>query len=208
MENNYVYRILQVRAAAALLAASVLFAQADATTYVPSQTFKTGTRIACVLDEHLDSSKLSYGDKFKLRVVDPSLPALQGSEIIGYITDVQQPSAGNRARVGFMLTSIHLANGTKKSISAYVVSKRVVPINPGAQYAQRQQVAPMTGVPYGTVTPGPIAWEMRVGNGPSTVQSQSPNLGGYVYATNAHEAIVVNAGQPVTVELSASLTIP
>jgi hypothetical protein len=190
------------------LAASVLVTPAGATTFVQSQTFKAGTRIACVLDVHMDSSKLAYGDKFKLRVVDTSHPVLVGSEIIGYITEVRQPSGTNRARVGFMLTTIQLPNGKKKSISATVVNRRVVPINPGAQSASRQQLSPMTGVPYGTVTPGPIAWQMTVGNGPSTVQSQSPNLGGYVYATSAHEPIVVNAGTSVTVQLSESLTVP
>ena len=209
MENNYVYRTSLIRAAVLLLAASIVPAAAGATTFVPSQTYKSGTKIACVLDEHLDSSKLAYGDKFKLRIVDPNFPALQGSEIIGYITDVRQPHGVNRARVGFMLTSIHLSNGEKKSISATVVSKRVVPINPSAQYASRQQLSPMAGVPYGTVTPGPIAWQMRIGNGPSSVQSPaSQNLGGYVYATSNGEPIVVNAGTPVTVELSASLTVP
>jgi hypothetical protein len=204
-----VYRTSLTKAAAILLAAAMVPVAARATTLVPSQTYKSGTKIACVLDEHLDSSKLAYGDKFKLRIVDPNFPALQGGHITGYITDVRQPHGVDRARVGFMLTSIHLSNGEKKSISATVVSKRVVPINPSAQYASRQQLSPMAGVPYGTVTPGPIAWQMRIGNGPSSVQSPaSQNLGGYVYATSNKEPIVVNAGTPVTVELSSNLTVP
>ncbi len=203
------YRTSLIKAGAVLLAAAIVPTAAGATTLVPSQTYKSGTKIACVLDEHLDSSKLAYGDKFKLRIVDPNFPALQGAHITGYITDVRQPHGVDRARVGFMLTSIHLSNGEKKSISATVVSKRVVPINPSAQYASRQQLSPMAGVPYGTVTPGPIAWQMRIGNGPSSVQSPaSQNLGGYVYATSNNEPIVVNAGTPVTVELSANLTVP
>jgi hypothetical protein len=209
MENNYVYRTSLIKVAAVLLATSFFPTAAGATTFVTSQTYKAGTRIACVLDEHLDSSKLAYGDKFKLQVVDPNFPTLHGAKIIGYITDVRQPHGIDRARVGFMLTSIHLSNGEKKSISATVVSKRVVPMNPSAQYASRQQLSPMAGVPYGTVTPGPIAWQMRIGNGPSSVQSPaSQNLGGYVYATSNGEPIVVNAGTAVTVELSANLTIP
>jgi hypothetical protein len=199
---------LPTRAAAVLLAASIFPASAGATTLVTSQTFKAGTKIACVLDTRMDSSKLAYGDKFKLRVIDTAHPALHGSEIVGYITDVRQPSGVDRARVGFFLTSIDLPNGTKKSISAYVVSKRVVQINSVAQRASRQ-LSPMAGVPYGTVTPGPIAWQMRLGSGPSTVkENQSPSLGGYVYASNAHELIIVPAGQSVTVELASDLTIP
>ena len=212
MENNCVFRTLRANSAAAIAAALLLtisLAPATATTLVPSQTFKSGTKIATVLEAKVDSTNLSYGDKFKLKIVDTSLPALEGSEIVGYVTDVTQPSGTTRARIGFFLTTIHLSNGTKKSISAYVVSKRVVQYNPSAQYAQRQQVAPMTGVPNGTVTPGPIAWQMRLGNGPSTVrQNSSPSLGGYVYALGPHEPIVVPAGAPVTVELQEPLTIP
>jgi hypothetical protein len=209
MENSYVCQTLPAKAvAAALLVAAFLFARADATTLVPSQTFKTGTKIACVLDEHLDSSKLSYGTAFKLRVVDTSHPALVGAEIHGFITDVEPPAGLNRARVGFFLTSIHLPNGHKKSISAYVVNRGVVQINPVAQQASRQ-LSPMAGVPNGTVTPGPIAWQMRLGSGPSSVaQSSSPSLGGYIYAAKPHEPIIVPAGTSVTVELAQPLTIP
>jgi hypothetical protein len=144
-----------------------------------------------------------------LKVVDTSQPALQGSEIIGYITDVRQPAGATKGRVGFFLTTIQLANGKQKSITAYVINKRVKQYNPTAQYQQRQQVSPMAGVPYGTVTPGPVAWQMQMGSGgPSTVkQSQSTSLGGYVYE-EGHWPIVVNAGTPVTVELASNLTIP
>ncbi|HEY1883532.1 MAG TPA: hypothetical protein VGG51_10885 [Candidatus Cybelea sp.] len=206
------YQTLRTKAAVAAGAFVLLcgsLAPAGATTFTSSQTLKSGTRIACVLDEHMDSSKLKYGDKFTLRVTDTSHPVLAGSEIIGYITEVRQPGGANRARVGFMLTAIKLSNGKKKSISATVISKRVVPINPGAQSASRQQLSPMAGVPYGTATPGPIAWQMNIGSGPSNVNtSSSPNLGGYVYAMNSNEPIVVNAGTPVTVELTESLTVP
>jgi hypothetical protein len=209
MENSFVYRTLPVRLAAVAAAFAACATLAQATTIVPSQTFKSGTRIKCVLEEHMDSSKLAYGDKFRLRIVDISYPALHGSYIVGWITDVHQPKGTDRARVAFYLTTLHLPNGEKKNISAYVVNKGVVQNNPSAQYQQRQRLSPMTGVPYGTVTPGPIAWQMRLGSGPSTVkQSQSGTLGGYVYGTSAHEPIVVNAGTSVTVELAENLTIP
>jgi hypothetical protein len=212
VENSYVFRISRPKFWATtlgLVTGAVWFAPAGAVTYIPSQTFRAGTRIACVLEARLDSSKLAYGDKFRLAVVDTTLPALHGSYIVGWITDVQQPTGSTRARVGFFLTTIHLPNGKKKSISAYVVNKRVVQFNPASQYAQRQQLSPMAGVPYGTVTPGPIAFQMRLGNGPSSVkQTQSPTLGGYVYGLNAHEPIIVPAGTSVTVELAENLTIP
>jgi hypothetical protein len=206
-----VFRILQasVAAAIALFIGLALLAPADAVQYQPSQTIKSGTRIACVLDERLDSSKLSYGDTFKLRVVDTSVSVLTGSEILGYITDVRKPSGTEQGRIGFFLTNILLPNGKKKTITAYVLHKRVVQYNPAAQYAQRQRLSPTAGLPYGTVTPGPIAWEMRIGNGPSTVhQSHSPSLGGYVYAGASQWPIIAAAGTPVTVELAENLTIP
>ncbi len=181
---------------------------AHATTLVPSQTVRAGTRIACVLDKPVNSATAKYGDEFQLRVVDTSHPALAGSKIVGYIAGVTQPSGLDRAKMSFFLTSIHLANGTKKSISAYVVNKGVVNYNPVAQQAARQ---PMTApMPNGVVTPGPVAWQMNIGGGGSVSVSNRPSglLGGTVYAKNAHEPIVVPAGTPVTVELQQDLTIP
>lgn len=197
-------------AAALFLAAFALMLPARAVQLVPSQTFKSGTKIACTLDELMDSSKLSYGDTFKLKVVDTSYPALQGSEIKGYITDVKKPSGGEQGRVGFFLTSITLPNGTKKPITAYVVNRRVTQYNPTAQYAQRQQLSPGAGRPYGSVTPGPVAWQMNMGSGPSTVtpHHHSQSLGGYVYASASQWPIIVQPGTSVTVELAESLTIP
>lgn len=191
-----------------MAAAGLALSRADATQFVPSHTYKAGTRIACVLEEHLDSSKLSYGDSFRLRVVDTALPALHGAVIIGYVTEVHKPAGANEGRVAFFLTTIALRNGEKKSISAYIVNRGVVRYNPGAQYQQRQQLSPMTGVPVGTITPGPIAWQMNLGSGPSSVrQSNGVSLaGGYVYARKW--PIVVSAGTAVTAELAQALTIP
>lgn len=201
------YRTLPARAAAALLAASVLLAQAQAAPFVPSQTFKAGTKIACVLDASINSTTLKYGDKFKLRVVDTSHPALVGSHITGWITEVTQPSGVARAKVAFFLTTIHLSNGTKKSISAYVVSKRVTPYNPGAVQAVRNAPPPM---PNGVLTPGPVAWQMNFGGGakPSISTRPSGSLGGTIYAQSPHEPIIIPAGQSVTIELQQDLTIP
>jgi hypothetical protein len=206
-----VSRTLQARLsvpALAVVLCGVSLAPAVATTLVPSQTFKAGTKINCVLDETFNSTNAKYGDKFKLRVVDPSHPALEGSHITGWITEVDQPSGLNRAKVVFFLTTIHLANGTKKPISAYVVSKRVTPYNPMAVQASRHQIsAPM---PNGFVTPGPIAWQAKIGSSGAVQVSNRPTgtVGGMVYAQNAHEPIVVPPGQPVTIELQQNLTIP
>jgi hypothetical protein len=204
-----VYRILQAKsplAAAAALVVLALSIPAGAVQYQPSQTIKRGTKIACVLDRYIDSSKISYGDTFKLRVVDTSIPVLHGSEILGYITDVKKPSGTEQGRVGFFLTSIKLPNGEKKPITAYVVNRRVTQYNPAAQQASRQMMA--APMPNGFTTPGPIAWQMNVGpGGPSTVgQYHSQSLGGYVYTSKW--PIIVEQGTSVTVELAENLTVP
>ena len=205
--SNFVYRTSFVKAAALAFAACFAFGRSDATSFLPSHTYRAGTRIACVLEERLDSSRLSYGHAFRLRVVDASLPALHGAVVIGYITEVHRPAGGNQGRVGFFLTTIELRNGEKKPISAYIVNRGVVRYNPAAQYQQRQQLSPMAGVPYGTITPGPIAWQMNVGNGPSSArESSSTTVGGYVYGMRW--PIVAAAGTAVTVELAHNLTIP
>lgn len=205
------FRILRRNAAAAALAfiaCAALIAPAVAVTYLPSQTIRAGTKIACVLEESVSSATAKYGDTFKLRVVDVSHPALQGAVVHGYITDVRQPAGLNRARIGFWLTSIHLRNGKSKPISAYVVNRRVVQMNAAAQHAVTQQLPPSQ--PYGTTTPGPIAWEMRIGGGgkPTFSNHSGGLLGGYIYGTSAHEPIVIPSGVSVTVELQSDLTIP
>jgi len=206
-----VCQTLQAKAtAAALLVALGSLAPARATNFIPAQTIKAGTKIACVLEEAFNSTNAKYGDKFKLRVVDTSHPALQGSWVTGWITEVDQPSGMSKAKVTFFLTTIHLSNGTKKSISAYVVSRRVTQYNPAAIQAYRQQMAANPPMPNGFTTPGPVAWQMNIGSNGSTSVSNRPtgSLGGTVYATNTHEPIVVPAGQPVTIELEQDLTIP
>lgn len=196
-----------VAAALAVLACGLPFAPALAVSYLPSQTFRAGTKIACILEETVNSATLHVGTDFKLRVADPSHPALQGATIHGYVTDVTQPGGLNRARIGFLITRIHLRNGRTKPISAYVVNRSVVQYNPAAQAAARRQLPPSQ--PYGTVTPGPIAWEMRIGNGPPEIGNKPHTaVGGYLYAAKANEPIVVRYGTPVTVELANDLTIP
>ncbi len=213
MENSCVYQTLQTKFSASAIAialCTVSIAPAEATTLVPSQTFKAGTKLACVVDQTMSSATLQYGDKFHLRVVDTSQPALAGSEVVGYIAEVTQPSGMNRAKVSFFLTSIHLRNGTKKSISAYVVNKGVTPYNPAAIQQYRQHMAAAPPMPNGVVTPGPVAWQMKIGSsGPATISTRPGGLlGGTVYAAGPHEPIVVAAGTPVTIELQQPLTIP
>jgi hypothetical protein len=206
-----VFQTLQARLSAPVVAAilcAAAFAPARSTTLVPSQTFRAGTKIACVLDKEFDSASAKYGDEFKLRIVDTSHPGLVGAKVYGYVTEVDQPSGINHAKVTFFLTSIHLPNGTHKPISAYVVNSRVVRYNPAAVQASRQSAAAV--MPHGVVTPGPIAWQMNFGGSgsPSISNRPSGTLGGTVYAANTHEAIVVPAGTPVTIELQQNLTIP
>lgn len=208
MENSYVFQTSQVKTAlAATLIACAMSAPAGATTLIPSQTIRAGTKINCVLDMAINSATAKYGDKFKLRVVDTSHPALVGSHITGWITEVTQPSGMDRAKVTFFLTTIHLSNGTKKSISAYVVNRRVTPYNPGAVQAARNIPPPM---PNGVLTPGPVAWQMNFGGSAKPAISTRPSgsLGGTIYAQNAHEPIIIPAGQSVTIELQQDLTIP
>jgi hypothetical protein len=177
---------------------------------VPSQTFRAGTRIACVLDKTFNSTTAKYGDEFKLRVVDTSHPALEGSKIVGYVTEVRQPSGTSRAMVRFFLTSIHLANGSSKPITAYVVNKGVVPFNPTSNSSSARVNQAMLAMPHGFTTPGPVAWQMSFGSGskPSVSNAPAGTAGGTVYARDAREPIIVPAGTSVIVELQQPLTIP
>lgn len=204
------YQTSQAKArlsAAFAVMAFALTVPAGATTFVPSQTIRAGTKINCVLDESVNSATAKYGDDFRLRVVDTSHPVLEGAEIHGWITQVQQPSGATRAKLTFLLTKIHLRNGTKKSISAYIVNRGVVQYNPQAQQAVRQPM--MAPMPNGFATPGPVAWQMNVGSGGVHVSNRASGaLGGYIYASNANEPIIIRTGASVVVELQQDLTIP
>lgn len=169
-------------------------------------TLKAGTTILCTLDETVDSATLHAGADFKLRVNDPSQPALTGAEIVGHVSDVTQPSGSTRARVGFLLDYVRFANAKREPIRAYVLNKSVVATNTQSTGAASRFALP----PMPTRTPGPIAWQMRIGGGqkPSVGPSAVGATGGYIYAQKSNETIVITPGAAVTIELANSLQIP
>jgi hypothetical protein len=199
-------RLKARRAAAALIGGAALlatFAIAQAAT-VPS-----GTKILCVLAQGVDSSTLKVGADFKLRVDDPAQPALAGATIHGHVTDVAGPGGMARARIGFVLDYIHFKNGTRANVHASVASRNVTATNTAAarQEALKFSLPPM---PSGTVTPGPIAWQMtfRRDAAPSVSPPPAGNSGGYVYAQKSNETIVIPPGSPVTIILTSTLHTP
>lgn len=192
---------LAVAAALALSAAN----GADAATTIPS-----GTKILCVLKHGINSATITVGSDFSLIVDDPSQPALQGAAIHGTITDVAGPGGATRARIGFIVSFIKFGNGTRAGIHANVVSKYVVQSNTAAVAKQEAVKFTLPAMPYGTVTPGPILWQMhfRQGAAPSVSPPPAGNTSGYVYAQKSNEAIVIPPGSPVTIQLTSNLTAP
>lgn len=187
--------------AVATLAATVAVAQAA--------TIANGTKVLCVLSQGVNSATLKVGADFKLRVDDPTEPNLAGATIHGHVTDVAGPGGLTRARIGFMLDYIRFKDGTRASIHANVVSKNVTQTNTAVakQEAVKFSLPPM---PNGTVTPGPVAWQMhfRKDAAPSVSPPPAGNTSGYVYAQKSNENIVIPPGSPVTIALTSSLTTP
>jgi hypothetical protein len=198
----------------AVLLAGLAFAMSGAAN--AAGTIRASTKIQCVLAAGVDSSTLKVGTDFKLRVDDPSQPALAGATIHGHVTDVNGPAGLTRAAIGFVIDYIHFKNGTRSNIHAHILSKNVT--NTNTAYAQQERVKlslpPMT--PYGTVTPGPIAWQMSIplgnsgGQGSSVSVGPRPigNTGGYIYAAKPYENIVIPPGSPVTIQLTNDLATP
>lgn len=193
--------------AAAVLAAIVALASASAvwaTTTVPS-----GTKIVCVLGQAVNSATLKAGSDFTLRVDDPSQPALAGAVVHGHVTDVTAPAGLTRARIGFMLDYIRFKNGYRSNVHANVVGKNVTQTNTAvaAREAVKFSLPPM---PNGTVTPGPIAWQLhfRRDAAPSVTPPPAGNTSGYVYAQKSNETIVIPPGSPVTIQLTSALVVP
>ena len=172
-------------------------------------TIPSGTTLRCVLSQGVNSSTLTTGTDFKLHVDDPAQPSLAGATIHGHVTDVAGPGGLTRARIGFMLDYIRFKNGTRASIHANIVSKNVTQTNTALvqQEAVKFSLPPM---PHGTVTPGPIAWQMnfRKDAAPSVSPPPAGNTSGYVYAQKSNENIVIPPGSPVTITLTSGLTTP
>jgi hypothetical protein len=195
--------VLKVAAlvAVASLAATVGAAQAA--------TIANGTKVLCVLGQGVNSATLKVGTDFKLHVDDPTQPNLTGATIHGHVTDVAGPGGLTRARIGFILDYIRFKDGSRASIHASVVSKNVTQTNTAVakQEAVKFSLPPM---PNGTVTPGPVAWQMhfRKDAAPSVSPPPAGNTSGYVYAQKSNENIVIPPGSPVTIALTSSLTTP
>ncbi|MEO6836608.1 MAG: hypothetical protein ABI231_11990 [Candidatus Tumulicola sp.] len=188
-------------AVAVVILASVAVAQAA--------TVPSGAKILCVLAQGVNSATLKVGEDFTFRIDDPAQPALAGAAIHGHVTDVAAPGGMTRARIGFMLDYIRFKNGTRGSIHANIVSKNVTQTNTAVarQEALKFSLPPM---PNGTVTPGPIAWQMhfRKDAAPSVSPPPAGNTSGYVYAQKSNQNIVIPPGSPVTILLTSDLTTP
>lgn len=203
-----VRRLIPALFATAMLA-SIAVAASAATFSPGNTTLKAGTKIGCVLAATVNSATLKDGADFKLRVDDPSHPELAGATIHGHVTEVSQPSGLNRARIGFTLDYIRFKDGARQPIHAQVLSKAVVYTNTAYAAAERRKLF-LPPAPTGTVTPGPIAFQMTIGGGGKGVSVTPPpvgNSGGYVYAKSAHEPIVIPPGTPVTIALTSSLHV-
>ena len=168
----------------------------------------SGTKFRAVLHKGIDSRTLTEGTNFVLHVDEPTQPALDGATIHGHITDVAQPGGIDRARIGFVFDYIKFQDGTRAPIHVQVLSKNVTQTN-SAEVRKEAAKFSLPPMPVGTVTPGPIAWQMtfRRGASPSYTPKPSGLSGGYVYAANSNENIVIPPGTPVTMQLTNSLTV-
>ncbi|HTU81165.1 MAG TPA: hypothetical protein VMF61_03495 [Candidatus Acidoferrales bacterium] len=193
---------------ATIAVVAVWAASASAVTLTSGAKVKAGTKVACILAEGVDSRTLKVGSDFELRIDDPSQPALQGAKIVGHVTDVAGPGGLDRARIGFTFDYIRFADKTRSPIHAIVLARNVTQVNTAAarQEAARFQLPPM---PVGTVTPGPIAFQInfRQDAAPSVTPPPVGQSSGYVYAQKSNENIVIPSGTSVTIQLTHDLTV-
>jgi hypothetical protein len=172
-------------------------------------TIPNGTKFITVTHKGIDSATLTPGTDFKLHVDDPSQPALDGALVVGHVTGVTGPGGMSRASISFVFDYIQLKSGKKLPLHAAVVSQNVTQTNTAQQRNEQVKFSlpPMTT---GTVTPGPIAWQMHFSgdSSPSVTAPPTGGAGGVVYAQQPNEAIVIPPGSPVTLQLTADLTTP
>ncbi|HKE36526.1 MAG TPA: hypothetical protein VKB39_03790 [Candidatus Baltobacteraceae bacterium] len=175
-----------------------------------SGNLPAGTVIHAAIGQVVDSRTLTEGSSFQLLIDEPTIPAIDGASIHGNITDVEGPSGLDRARIGFVLTNIHFKNGKKEPIHAQVMNKNVTYVNTAEVKREQAKFKLPPMLPTGTVTPGPIAFQVtfRPGHKPSVTPPPVGNSGGYVYAANSNENIVIPAGTLVTMKLTSNLALP
>jgi hypothetical protein len=173
-------------------------------------TIPNGTKFIAVTHKGINSATLTPGTDFKLHVDDPSQPALAGALVVGHVTGVTGPGGMSRASISFVFDYIQFSNGKKQPIHAAVVSQNVTQTNTSQQRKEQVKFS-LPPMPNGTVTPGPVAWQMHFRGGdtsPSITPGPGGGAGGVVYAQQANEQIVVPPGSPVTLQLTADLTTP
>jgi hypothetical protein len=173
-----------------------------------SATIPNGTTIRTVLHKGINSATLTPGTDFELHVDDPSQPLLDGAIVFGHVTDVTGPAGLTRASISFLFDYIRFRNGQKEAFHGSVVSRNVTPTNT-AVLRQEQAKFNLPPMPVGTVTPGPIAFQInfRSGSKPSVSPPPGGNSGGVAYAQQNGEQIVVPPGTPILLRLTAELTI-
>jgi hypothetical protein len=199
----------KIGARAVLTAGAATCALVATLTVAQAATIPSGTKVLCVLGQGVSTATLTVGTDFKLRVDDPAQPGLAGAAIHGHVTDVAAPGGMTRARIGFILDYIQFKNGTRSSIHANIVSKNVTQTNTAVARQEAIKLS-LPAMPTGTVTPGPIAWQMtfRRDAAPSVTPPPAGNTSGYVYAQKSNENIVIPPGSPVTIQLTSNLTTP
>lgn len=176
---------------------------------VSGTTIKSGTKIQCILGKGVDSRTLLPGTDFKLIVDDPAIQGLTGAAIHGHVTAVGGPGGLDRAFIGFIFDYIQFGNEKKAPIHAMVLAKNVSYTNTAANKAEAAKFS-LPPMPVGTVTPGPIAFQItfRPGHAPSVTPPPVGNAGGFVYAQKSNEYVVIPPGTPVMIQLTSNLTIP
>ena len=191
------------------IAVSLSSSLALAATFVSGGTIPAGTTIHAALGQAVDSRTVTVGTSFQLLIDEPTQPAIDRASIHGHITEVSQPGI-DRASIGFILTNIVFANGKKEPIHAQVMNKNVTYVNTAEVKREQAKFKLPPMLPVGTVTPGPIAWQItfRPGERPSVTPPPAGNSGGYVYAANSNENIVIPAGTLVTMKLTSNLALP
>ena len=172
-------------------------------------TVPSGTKFVTVTHKGINSATLTPGTDFKLHVDDPSQPALTGALVVGHVTGVTGPGGMTRASITFVFDYIQFSNGKRQPLHAAVVSKNVTQTNTNQQRKEQVKFS-LPPMPNGTVTPGPVAWQMhfRGDSNPSVTPPPTGGAGGVVYAQQSGEQIVVPPGSPVTLQLTADLTTP
>ena len=167
------------------------FIAAAALALIPFTAFaqvSPGTSLSGTIDQSLGSKDAQVGQQFTMSNVSSTDQSIQGAKIYGHVSDVQRAGQGRPGKINLAFDRVILRSGASYAITgratAIDVRTKSNAVNEAAGAVGGMIVGNIIGKSLGTNVGGLLG-----------------AAGGYIYAKNAKQNVVVPANSTVTVQV-------